>query len=330
MRVLARAVALVVLVGTAGVTGWWLGRESQATGFSPVPATSPAPGTAGPPALPALTLPNTTVHQVPDSVTGRRYEVWVDVPPSYTEGARDFPVVVVTDAEYAFPVVRSLRRRVGGNGRNIEDFVLVGLSYAYGEGSMPSKRRDYTPTDPFARGTPASGDYAKGEAYGGAGAYRDYIARDVFPLIASTYRVDMRRKVYIGHSLGGLFGAYVLLTRPDMFSHYVLGSPSLWFDERVIFSLERAYAASHRDLRANVMLSIGGFETIGPTPRHYRTVDMVGDMHGLERALRARRYPGLRIESEVLEGLDHLTVFPDTATNGLLWALPGHGPYRGH
>ena len=324
------AVMLVVLVATGGVAGWWLGQGAGAPPARPLPVAA-APGAPNVrKAAPALTLPNTFVHQVPDSVTGRHYEVWVDVPPSYATGARQYPVVVVTDAEYAFPVVRSLRRRVGGNGQNIEDFVLVGLSYAAGESSMPSKRRDYTPTDPFARGTPAAGNYAEGGVYGGADAYRDYLARDVFPLIARAYRVDMRRKVYIGHSLGGLFGGYVLLTRPEMFSHYVLGSPSLWFDDRVLFGIERRYAAAHRDLRANVRLSIGGFETIGPTPRHYRTVDMVGDMHDFERALRARRYPGLRIESEVLEGLDHLTVFPDTATNGLLWALPGDGPYRGY
>lgn len=326
----ARAAVVAALVAAAGAAGWWLGRTGNTPAMPTAPAASASHDAVTTHASPALALPNTTVHQVPDSVTGRRYEVWVDVPPSYAEGTRDYPVVVVTDAEYAFPVVRSLRRRVGGNGRNVEDFVLVGLSYAVGEASMPSKRRDYTPTDPFARGTTRSGDYARGQVYGHAEAYRDYIARDVFPLIARTYRVDMRRKVYIGHSLGGLFGGYVLLTRPDMFSHYVLGSPSLWFDERTLFTTEARYAASHRDLRANVRLSIGGFETIGTTPRHYRTVDMVGDMRDFERVLRARQYPGLRIESEVLPGLDHLTVFPDTATNGLLWALPGTGPYRGY
>ena len=41
----------------------------------------------------------------------------------------------------------------------------------------------------------------------------------------------MNRKVLVGHSYGALFGFHVLFTRPEMFSGYVFGSPSLWFDD---------------------------------------------------------------------------------------------------
>ncbi|GAA4782052.1 alpha/beta hydrolase [Lysobacter hankyongensis] len=292
--------------------------------------------TARPQAAPAAandvaigyTLPNTRVHPLPNAATGRKYEVWVDLPPSYFENDRPYPVVFTTDADYGFPLIRSLRRRIGAKGRNVEDFVLVGLSYGIGEQSMPSKRRDYTPTDPFARGDVAAGDYDRASTYGQAAAYRDYIERDVFPLIAREYRVDMQRKIYIGHSLGGLFGTYVLLTKPAMFRHYILGSPSLWFDRRTIFDLEAEYAAAHRDLSADVLLSIGAYETTGNGPRYLGT-DMVGDMHRFERVLESRGYPALRVDSEVLPDEDHLTVLPRTITHGLRWALPGTGPYEG-
>ena len=52
-------------------------------------------------------------------------------------------------------------------------------------------------------------------------------------------------------------------------------------------------------------------------------------MTRFEQVLRSRRYPGLRIESEILPDEDHLTVLPRTITHGLLWALPGTGPYSG-
>ncbi len=330
-RALLAALALGSTAGIGFLAGRHFGPARATTDKPPRPAApsakrSIAPATAEPP---AYALPNTHVHALPNAANGRRYEVWVDLPPSYFESDRPYPVVFTTDADYGFPLIRSLRRRVGAKGRNIEDFVLVGLSYGIGEQSMPSKRRDYTPTDPFAReGSPPVGDvYQRGDTYGEAAAYRDYIERDVFPLIAARHRVDMRRKVYIGHSLGGLFGSYVLLTRPDMFSHYILGSPSLWFDRRVIFDIERDYAARHRDLPANVFLSIGAYETFGEGPRHFRTVDMVGDMQRFRRTLENRAYPGLHIESEVLQDEDHLTVLPRTITHGLLWALPGTGPY---
>ncbi|MFZ5635157.1 MAG: alpha/beta hydrolase [Pseudomonadota bacterium] len=324
---LSGAAGLLLLGGLAGA---WLGRDATPRDVAPATSPQPTPSTAQD--APPLTLPNTHVHRVPNAVTGRPYEVWVDLPPSYADSATPYPVVFTTDAEYGLPVIRSLRRRVGAKGRNIEDFVLVGLSYGVGEMSMPSKRRDYTPTDPFARpgASPAGENYDRASTYGEAAAYRDYIERDVFPLIAARYRVDMRRKVYVGHSLGGLFGSYVLLTKPEMFSHYILGSPSLWFDRRTIFDLEADAARQRRDLPANVFLSIGAHETTGEGPRRMGGTDMVGDMARFGKALESRSYPGLRLRSEVLDDEDHLTVLPRTITHGLLWALPGTGPYRGY
>lgn len=330
MPVIARVAAAGALLALGGLAGWWVGRVAPTVS---VKALAPAPVAATPASplrdAPPLSLPNTHVHPVPNTATGRRYDIWVDLPPSYFDSDKPYPVVFTTDADYGVPVIRSLRRRIGAKGRNIEDFVLVGLSYGIGEQSMPSKRRDYTPSDPFARpGTRPSNAYSHDDAYGEAAAYRDYIERDVFPVIARHYRVDMQRKIYVGHSLGGLFGGYVLLTKPAMFSHYILGSPSLWFDRRMLFDLEAAQARQRRDLQAQVFLSIGAYETTGQSPRHMKT-DMVGDMTRFEQALRSRRYPGLRITSEILPDEDHLTVLPRTITHGLLWALPGTGPYTG-
>ena len=325
--------AAIGLIGLGFAGGWWFASESPGSAAEAAvarPAASAQAPAAETASAPPYALPNTHVHQVPNTSTGRRYEVWVDLPPSYFENDKPYPVVFTTDADYGFPLIRSLRRRIGAKGRNVEDFVLVGLSYGIGEASMPSKRRDYTPTDPFARSgaTSAAGVYDRDSTYGQAAAYRDYIERDVFALIAREYRVDMQRKVYIGHSFGGLFGSYVLLTKPRMFRSYILASPSLWFDKRTLFDLEAHYAESHRDLPAQVLLSIGAYETRGSGPRHM-DADMVGDMLRFERALKSRSYPRLRIESEVLPDEDHLTGLPRTITHGLLWALPGTGPYSG-
>lgn len=323
-------IVALALIGLGFVGGWWLWGKPRPIHTTDTPKTAPVSIPAQANSAPLYALPNTRVYPLPNTVTGRKYEVWVDLPPSYFENDKPYPVVFTTDSDYGFPLIRSLRRRIGGKGKNVEDFVLVGLSYCVGEESMPSKRRDYTPTDPFARsGTkPLASVYDRASTYGQAAAYRDYIERDVFALIAREYRVDMQRKVYVGHSFGGLFGSYVLLTKPGMFHSYILGSPSLWFDQRTMFDLEARYADTHRDLPAHVLLSIGAYETRGSGPRYLDT-DMIGDMHRFERALKSRGYPGLRIESEVLPDEDHLTGLPRTITHGLLWALPGTGPYSG-
>ncbi|GFE80644.1 hypothetical protein GCM10011487_26440 [Steroidobacter agaridevorans] len=165
--------------------------------------------------------------------------------------------------------------------------------------------------------------------HGEAEAYRRFIADEVFPLVAEHYRVDMNRKIFAGHSYGGLLGAHILLTEPTMFERYILSSPSLWYDDRVMLARERAYAAVHTDMRADVFLSIGSFETVNPSSankRYHRNNDMVRDLRKFEAQLRSRRYPGLRIDSNVIDDEDHLTVYPSAITRGLMWALPAQPP----
>lgn len=87
------------------------------------------------------------VWSVPDPVSGRDYQVFVALPASYAEQPeRRYPVLYVTDADYAFPLLRQISRRLNVEGPRVEDFILVGLSYAKGDGGMQSRRRDYTPT----------------------------------------------------------------------------------------------------------------------------------------------------------------------------------------
>lgn len=272
----------------------------------------------------AYSLADTEVRDITSGPLRRTYQLFVSLPSSYEERpAHRFPVLFVTDANYAFPLVRSIGGRVGDKGKGLEDFILIGLSYAKGDTSQYSRRRDYTPT-PNSEDT-VSDMPGRPVVHGEAEAYRRFIADEVFPLIAEHYRVDMNRKIFAGHSYGGLLGAHILLTEPTMFERYILTSPSLWYDDRVMLARERAYAAAHTDMRADVFLSIGSFETVNPSSsnkRYHRENDMVRDLRKFEAQLRSRRYPGLRIESKVIDDEDHLTVYPAAITRGLMWALP--------
>lgn len=58
------------------------------------------------------TLANTEVRDVRASSLGRDYQVFVALPDSYASSKRSYPVVFVVDADYAFPVVRSIASRL--------------------------------------------------------------------------------------------------------------------------------------------------------------------------------------------------------------------------
>jgi uncharacterized protein len=258
-------------------------------------------------------LIGTEVWDVPDPISKRGYQVFVSLPASYKkEERRLYPVLFVTDANYAFPVIREIGRRLNVERPQVEEFILVGLSYAKGEDPMQSRMRDYTPTPDGPPSAPA------GAVQGQGPAYQIYLRDQVKPFIAQHYRTNPRRSLFLGHSYGALLGAQILFTDPDMFSGYILGSPSLWYDKRHIFGVEAIYAARHRDLAAKVYMFAGEYEA----PRFHRTNDIVKDIQALEGLLKKRRYPNLSVTSEVLNGEDHLSVAPRGFTRGLKYLLP--------
>lgn len=268
-------------------------------------------------------LPGTVVHTVHSAQLNRDYQVYISLPSSYSPDGPPLPVVFVTDADYAFPLVRAIAARVGGHSKAIGPFVLVGLSYALGDTPTYSRNRDYTPTAHYGRA--ATSDMpGRMPLYGEGDGYQHFLASDVLPLIARRYKVDWSRSMFVGHSYGSLLGTQILLTSPEMFSRYVLSSPSLWYGQKIMFAREREYAVTHKDMKANVFYAVGGLEH--PSAKGDRSVpacdehdDMVGDVRAFEAALRSHRYPGLRTQLHVYEGFDHLNVYPDMITDALKW-----------
>ncbi|MBB5880672.1 hypothetical protein GGR74_001820 [Xanthomonas arboricola] len=245
---------------------------------------------------------------MPDPATGRTYQVFVALPRGYADNPqRRYPVLYATDGDYAFPLVKQIARRLNGEGPAIADFILVGLSYAVGDEPMPSRRRDYTPT-------PEDGPTAAPVATHGKSAdYIRYLRDRVLPFVANRYRTDEQRRLYLGHSYGGLLGTQILLSTPEMFAGYILGSPSYWYGEHAMVAQENSFAASHTDLPAQVYMYVGEYEQV----RHHQNYDMVIDARKMAQALRARHYPSLHLALEVLDDEDHLSVAPRGITHGL-------------
>lgn len=255
---------------------------------------------------PAVEIPRTQSLTMTSELLGRSYGLRIQLPPSYDspEAAdRSYPVLYLNDV-HAFYAAAGITQLPMSSGI-IEELIVVGVGYEQGVGGQ-SRIRDYTPTDNPAWEQPT----------GGAGAYLEFIERELIPFIETTYRADPQRRALGGHSLGGLFGSYVLFSRPELFQHYILSSPSFWFHENVTWSFEEAYAADHEDMPAKVYLSVGGLENPADGGSSY---EMVADVFEFERRLRSREYEGLEIRATAVDGLNHETVFPVVLLNALLW-----------
>ena len=259
-------------------------------------------------------LEGTEVVATPAPGLNRAYEIYVSLPAKYAETSKRYPVVYVTDAPYAFPLVRAIAGRVDRHGVGLEDFILVGLSYAKGDSGTTSRNRDYTPTDTVRDRKTVEG------VYGQSAQYLDFLERQVLPLVDGRYRTDPKRRIFVGHSYGSLLGLRALLERPGTFSHFILGSPSLWFDQEQPFVALRTYARTHSDLVGKVRFYVGGLEQ--PTRHRPAGERMVELMNNYVAELRTHRWRGLDVKATVLDGEDHATVFPRLVTLGLIWALP--------
>ncbi|MCP4561055.1 MAG: alpha/beta hydrolase [Bosea sp.] len=308
LHVLRRVLSTLVITAAAGLSLAIVSANAQPQSAVKIQAGEGRP----------YEIADSEVWDVPDPVSRRGYQVFVALPPSYAkEPQRKYPVLYVTDADYAFPVLRQISRRLNIEGPKVEEFILVGLSYAKGEDGMVSRRRDYTPTPNGPSTAPSGTIHGQGQAY------QSYLRDQVKPFIAARYRTDPARALFLGHSYGSLLGTQILFTEPGLFSGYILGSPSLWYDKRHALGLEASYAAKSRDLPAKVFLYVGEYEALRKGDRRYsQSVDMVADNKALEKALKDRKYPNLSLKSVVLNDEDHLSVAPRGFTQGLKYLLP--------
>jgi len=300
------ATALTCMLGMAACSAASPADEAHAdAGTVPAPVRGSASATGGQRGNgQPYEVVGSEVWDVPDPASGRTYQVFVALPAGYAEApARRYPVLYVTDADYAFPLVRQMARRLNGEGPAIEDFILVGLSYALGDDGMTSRRRDYTPTARGPSGAPAD------QAHGQSAAYITYLRDQVIPFVASRYRSDEHRRLFLGHSYGGLLGTQILLEQPTLFAGYILGSPSYWFDKQYVLRQEHAQARTRTQLPAQVYMYVGEREA----RTHGAQVDMVADAQAMARSLQGpagRPTAGLQLRLDVLAEEDHLSVAP--------------------
>lgn len=260
--------------------------------------------------LPPFGYPKFETLSVHANSNNKDYELYVQVPQSYADSKTNYPLILVNDSRFAFPVTTGAMALMGG--AVVQEAVVVGISYAKGEDRSISRTRDYTPTySPIEKSGYSS---ASRLASGHAREYVDFIETQVIPLVQQKYRIDTNKKVFVGHSFGGLLGAYILFTKPKLFTDYIIGSPSLWYDSRVMFSMEKEYAKSHTQLPVNVSMFVGELEN-----DYY---PMVKDLRDMEKQLRSRNYKGLNLKVEVLANENHHSVFPGLLSKGLMATIP--------
>lgn len=248
-------------------------------------------------------IPRSTVVDIKDPNSGRVYPLFIKLPRSYRYNSdKSYPVIYSTDALYSFQIISGATRFPMNTGK-IQEAIIVGLSYSKGSTGHSSRVRDYTHTE-NKRWKNKTGE---------AKQYANFIKKFVFSYIEKNYRVNETR-IFVGNSLGGLLGAHIFFTSPEMFNSYILGSPSVWFKNNDILNIETQL----NQRQHKVFIAVGANETPEfDSPNH----DMVSGAKKLKLKMSGDNFPNTEIKLLIIDGANHETAFPTTAIQGLYWLL---------
>ena len=102
------------------------------------------------------------------------------------------------------------------------DCILVGI------GNIDRKKdfTFYTDKKDFQKEFPTTGHSAE---------FINFIEKELQPFIQSQYKTNGTNYL-IGQSLGGLLATEIVLKHPNLFSHYLIVSPSLWWDDESLLT----------------------------------------------------------------------------------------------
>lgn len=247
---------------------------------------------SGYPIFPQTSLYNTLTKHITSKAVSDSFYILVSVPDSYSSSDRRYPVLYVLDGDIAFGMAASIARYLQ-IGENIPELIIVGIGYGSIEKSAVEKRRrDYRPVKS-----------------GGAENFLLFIKDELIPYIDSNYRTIPNDRTINGYSIGGLFALYALFTQPDIFNRYIVGSPSLLWNNSSIFSYEENSSEKIADKQINIFISVGSEES---DEKYFNPTDK------MVTKIQERNYSGLKLEAKVFSGSTHLMGPPESLTHGLI------------
>ncbi|MCK8046115.1 alpha/beta hydrolase-fold protein [Shewanella sp. 1CM18E] len=252
-------------------------------------------------------------HTVKIQDKERTYKLYIKLPKGYKSSKNrdiDYPVIYLTDAMYTFQIMSGVTR-FPMNAKQMAPAIIVGISWELGMQGDTSRVRDYTPTV----------DNSWNKVTGGADRYIRFLKHRVIPYVEQNYRTDSEQRTYVGNSLGGLLGGYILLKQPELFRNYLLGSPSFWWQQQTLLSQLESNSDALTKLNANIFVGIGALE-------HNRKggdseFDMVADAKRfkalLDKAAKPQPQQTLHTKLLVINEAHHATAFATTAVHGMDW-----------
>ncbi|MDZ4822461.1 MAG: alpha/beta hydrolase-fold protein [Flavobacteriales bacterium] len=221
-----------------------------------------------------------------------------------------FPDGYSPDSSYTYPVIYLF------DGSANEDFVhtvgVVQFQTMIGK-ILPSivvgianvdRKRDFTfPTN----NAQDKKDYP---TTGGSENFISFIEKELQPFIEKTYKVN-ESKTIVGQSLGGLLAAEILLKKSQLFTHYIIVSPSLWWDDESLLKQCNELLAKQSVEERNIFITVGNEDD-----------QMEAEAIKLAEILKQSKANNWNVNFIPMPEEDHLTILHNALYKGFPMMLP--------
>jgi uncharacterized protein len=278
--------------------------------------------------------PSIETHLLESRHVRQTFKVQVMLPARLRGEQTRYPVIYSTDGNFSFDVLKGLSWSMQLSGRDAPRFILVGISYPGDcplagallrarDLTFPRYPRLSTAPVPF-EGVPTVEEGSKD--FYGAEDFQRFIAEELIPLIDDKYPTLAGDRSYFGHSAGGGFGLFTMLSNSRLFSKYIISSPGITYhgessagvrydDHDFLLQWARQFIEEGGSLdNVQLYMSVGTEEEFEPALVQWRLTSSFYRMVSLLRSA-----PGLRLKlmTEAFVGETHNTVWPMSYMHGV-------------
>jgi predicted alpha/beta superfamily hydrolase len=173
------------------------------------------------------------------------------------------------------------------------------------------RRRDFTYPTTIEK------DKKKYPTTGHSDKFIAFIEKELQPFIENRFKVNASKTI-IGESLGGLLATEILLKKPALFNKYIIVSPSIWWDNGSLLSLQSPVLLEGYTHKTDVYVGVG---KEGLTSTEMPRV-MEVDANLLADKIKATKSKAVSVYFDYLPEENHATIMHQAVNNALKKLYP--------
>lgn len=221
---------------------------------------------------------NQAQFQIKSKNTGHDYLIQIYKPP-VAPPQQGYPVLYILDGNATFPSAANIAQSIGAGSAKLglDPLMIVAVGYPQQKTFDVQKRAyDYTPK-------PSAEFQAQSKyKYGGADKFINFLNDELKPEIAKQFPINSQQQSLYGHSFGGLLVLYHFFQKPDAFQRYFAASPSLWFDQGMLFQPLNHWQSQKQSNSPMLLTTVGTHEQGGPRTQSTNKVNAADFFKALE------------------------------------------------